>query len=75
MQIFKKKFKVKELRFNFIKQKGRELAEWFSGKFTLYIQSFDYSTPYIFRSLILKNIINETRAGQALCGHIKNLNK
>ena len=21
------------------------LAEWFSGKFTLYKQSFDYSTP------------------------------
>ena len=24
------------------------LAEWFSSKFTLYGQSFDYSTPYFF---------------------------
>jgi hypothetical protein len=28
----------------------KELAEWFSSKFTLYRQSFDYSTPYIFFS-------------------------
>lgn len=30
----------------FIFRKG--LAEWFSCKFTLYVQGFDYSTPYLY---------------------------
>jgi hypothetical protein len=35
------------LRIERSKKSLKELAEWFSSKFTLYGQSFDYSTPYI----------------------------